>query len=106
MGMTFRSLACCERSQKLANPGSGTAKTECHLTQQGNGDGAAEMKLRCDKHTSSVRQAGRCRTSILVCLLLLTVLLSSAGCTSSGADRPYEGRDRWDRRSTTDWQDY
>jgi hypothetical protein len=53
----------------------------------------------------SVRRTGRWTVTLLILSLLLGVLLVSAGCASD-AKRPYEDRDRWDRQSTTDWQDY
>src|SRR5262245_50663416 len=105
MDMTFQSFACWTFPEGKPRVWNGRDRMPFDSIRQPPGDGAAEMKHRHDGHTLFVRHTGRCRTSIFVCLLLLIVLLSSAACTSS-ADRPYEGRDRWDRRSTTDWQDY
>jgi hypothetical protein len=63
------------------------------------------MTLHIDAHMPSRRQAARRRRLILVRLVLLAAFLCTAGCASDG-ERPYENRDRWDRRSTSDWQDF
>jgi hypothetical protein len=66
------------------------------------------MTLPIDAHTAFSWQAGCRRRSILVRQLLLAAFLCTAGCSSDGGsgERPYEDRDRWDRQSTTDWQDF
>jgi len=69
-------------------------------------NGTVEMKYQLARHAEPpVRRTGHWTATVLIFPILAAILLSSAGCASD-AERPYENRDRWDRRSTTDWQDF
>lgn len=76
------------------------------LVTQQTSIGTVAMKHQFENPTEPlVRRTGRWTVTVFILSLLSTVLLVIAGCTSD-AERPYENRDRWDRQSTTDWQDY